>query len=760
MTIKLSVRELVEFVMRSGSIDTHRGGRSRMREGAELHRRVQKRDKEHKENYQSEVYFKHRITRGGIDFELSGRADAVYTVDGVPVVEEIKSSTEPFENFEEKAVHRAQLNFYGLFYINEHDLDSVTLTLHYVHTTTGESLYFPETLTRAELEAAVNAVLDLWLEWGALQADWQQTRDASIVPLAFLYDAFRPGQREISLAVFNTLRHERQTFIEAPTGTGKTAAVLFAAIKFLPDAPQKRVYYLTPKTTIQKEAQKAVDTLREQGLRLRSIVRTARDKLCPMTQAGETRQCNPEACPRASGYYDRVNTALKKALEETDSYTRAYIEMTAKRENLCPFEFSVDLARWCDLIICDYNYVFDPAVQQADADRICLIDEAHNLAPRAREMYSETALPERFEGLEAGKSTEKHARRIVRAIQEINALEVPKPENLKALVKALSAFVLSTEEETENSALSEARVSAYRFLLIAELAAQAPERYVVLKSGTGIRLVCLDASVFISEILSEMPAVFFSATLTPFSYYAALVLGQTRVPALAVPSPFPRENVLVLCDTSVSTAYRFRQMTLPDVSARIQTFVQALGGHVLVCFPSFTYMNQALAQFKATAPDIAVIAQTAGMSARERRAFIKKLKTDTQMPLAAFCVMGGLFAEGIDLPGESVAGCVVVGPGIPSVDDERRALWAYYDAQGASGYDVACRLPGMNRVLQAAGRVIRSEHDRGAMLFLDSRFAEPAYQRLFPSHLHPTFVRGSAPIGAAVERFVEKNKNM
>lgn len=410
-TFELGVGDLVQFVMRSGSIDTRVSGKSRMQQGSALHRKIQENDSEVKTDYKSEVFFRHSYPYRDYNFILTGRADAIYKEKGRTVIEEIKTTTEfKTDKFQEKEVHRAQLSFYGLFYMLENDLDEIDLTLHYYHIPTDESSYFKEEVKLKELIPYINSILDKWLEIGILKSEWMNLRDESIQDLPFVYGDFRKGQREMSLAVYNTIKRDARVLIEAPTGIGKTAASLFPAIKALQIKPEFQIYYLTAKTTIQQEANKALRHMREQGLKLKSVTITARDKVCFLNQEKEgTRSCNPDDCPYAKNFFEKMGGILPVCIKTQECYDREYIEKTARLYEICPYQLSLELSNWSDVVICDYNYAFDPVsqLQNFNVKRICLIDEAHNLPDRSRTMYSAELLKEDFKTLELALQEDK-----------------------------------------------------------------------------------------------------------------------------------------------------------------------------------------------------------------------------------------------------------------------------------------------------------------------------------------------------------------
>ena len=774
--VELSVRTLVEFVLKSGSIDKRYSGRNRMLEGAEIHRKVQHADEKAKNGYHSEVTLSGEEYFDDFCFRLSGRADAVYTENGRTVIEELKSTGEDLDELELKEVHKAQLYLYGLLWMRAGHQDAPVLELTYVHLRNGKrkSFRFEEDLE--SLAAYSDGLLEQFIRWARLEQDWKKMAAESADQLDFVFGKFRKGQREMNLAVWNTLKRREHLLLQAPTGIGKTISALFPSVKML-GKPYSRIFYLTARTQTQREAEKAAALMREKGLKLKSVLITAKEKMCPLTPDQEM-SCEPDHCPYAKDYYDKINPILYDLLMTETEFSEQRIREIGETHSICPFELSLDLALWADLIICDYNYVFDPSAAlirfEESRDNIYLIDEAHNLPDRSRDMYSaqidDLQIEKLIRSAEQLKSASEIGRCGDRILSQMRALlgdlfecepvflEAPAAalnDSLEELVFASDRWYarlgdrpMRPDEELFASVLSDTVVMIRKYLLIGEFYA---DNYLTRVAEEDAELtvtqICLDASSMIRDKIGDSGSgILFSATFSPFSYYRSVLGFAADTPALALPSPFPGDNVLLLSDGSVSTRFKDRGASARRIAEDIYALVDAKPGNYMIFFPSFRYLSSVLEQFEKMTSSredrIRVLEQHADMSQKERNAFIGRLRGDKQKnctdeteTIAAFCVMGGAFSEGIDLPGESLIGAVIVSPGIPALSPERRKLKDYYDTKLGAGYDFAYKYPGMNKVLQSAGRVIRTESDCGVLLFIDDRLSSYTYYDLFPEHL-------------------------
>lgn len=805
------VRELVEFVLRQGDLGGEREfvGRGRALAGTRGHQRVQR---SRPEGYLKEVSLFHEIETEDFILRVSGRIDGLLVTGDQVLLEEIKTVQGHWDGAA-NPLHWAQAKIYGYIYGQRENLERIALQLTYLHLDTGELTEFRESPTFAELCAFFQATVSVYLEWIRELNQFRQLRDASIQALKFPFPRYRPGQRELAVAAYRTMARGGRLFLEAPTGIGKTISVLLPSVKALGENKVERIYYLTARTVGRGIAEKAFADLRQAGLRLRTLTLTAREKIC--VQAGQP--CDPHLCPLARGYYDHLKPAMRAALGR-EEITRPAIEAVAREHQVCPFELALDIASWVDAVIGDYNHVFDPAAylrrhfsEQAE-NYVFLIDEAHNLVDRARDMFSADLEGRELRALAravkpAAPGCAKALNRLSTALRKAcltsEALEPAEPADLPELdlfafakevvpkilasstgpTRLTSPTLRTTRDLPQDwlplleDALDEAEAWLvqnqpadfreellqlfFRLLAFSRTAELYNERFVtILDSAQGgrVRLFCLDPSQLLAEGLARgKSAIFFSATLAPVDYYRTLLGGAESDPSLQLDSPFAPENLAVLMHDRIRTQYKHREGTLGEVVRMIGAFVAERRGNYLVYLPSYQYLTAAQEQFRAACPEVALLVQSPKMTEPEREAFLAAFRADHDQTLVGFAVLGGIFGEGIDLVGDRLIGAVIVGVGLPQLCVERDLIRGYFDETQGSGFDYAYTFPGMNRVLQASGRVIRSETDRGAVLLIDTRFNETRYRRLFPKWWHPQRVRSENDVRQAVRSFWEKD---
>ena len=776
--IKISVGELVGFVLRSGDLVS--GGfasAARLYEGTRAHQKVQR---SRPDEYQSEVVVSHRVDTDELCLEIGGRIDGLLVEDERLVVEEIKTTESELDpERPDNPAHWAQAKTYAYILAVQNDLERVDIQLTYVRLDPWEVQEDRRTFTCEELSDFFEDLVTRYLHWARIYHEWCAARDASIETLTFPFPEYRKGQRELAVGAYRTIEARGKLFAQAPTGIGKTISVLFPAIMAMGKGLTEKIFYLTAKTMVRVVAEKAVDDLRGNGLRLKSLTLTAKDKIC-FKERGET-ACNPDECEFALGYFDRVNDALEEIFEQ-DAFTRPVVEEMARKHRVCPFEFSLDLSLWADLIICDYNYVFDPRAylkrffQDNAGDYAFLIDEAHNLVDRAREMFS----AELFKGqvLAVKRAVNKAHPQLGKKLQKVNQhlLKVGKrcePNGEQEYwvdadpPRELFPLLEGCLEEAEKilarnlpypywDELIEFYFEVFGFLRIAELYDEHYSTYAE-KAGKEVRLrlFCLDPSRNVAEALKRgSSAVFFSATLTPLEYFREILGGVEEDWLLSLNSPFPHENLRLLLADHIATTYRKRGETYGDVAAAIAALVDQKRGNYLAYFPSYRYMEEVAERFSEAHPEMEMLVQTSGMSERRREEFLAVFDADNPETVVGFAVMGGIFGEGIDLVGERLVGAIIVGVGLPQICLERDLIRQYFDAREVSGFEYAYTYPGMNRVLQAAGRVIRSAEDRGTVLLVDQRFGQGRYRRLFPPFWRPVYcVRSAEQIEASLGTF-------
>jgi len=965
--IRISVRRLVEFLLRSGSIESGGTGLSReaaMLEGARIHRRLQK---QAGESYHAEVPLrldipipfnalppelpaepvsaaaeneilrflredgnvlidrkeqekafphledreeqektfprpedrKEQEKRGEdlprleeqteqdkVFLRLEGRADGIIFDSGVRVIDEIKTVPGSLGNLEApREVHLAQARCYAYIHARGEGLLRVRIRMTYCSQATEEVRFFYEELQFEELEAWFGGLIRAYLPWIGLQLYFEKKRMETIRQAVFPFP-YREGQHALAAGVYRTIVHGKKLFLQAPTGTGKTMAVLFPALKAIGEDKAERIFYLTAKAVTGHAALDALQILSERGLRVRSLVLASKERICP-----ERMDCRPAQCPRADGHFDRVNAALWVLLREAAGgapMTSAFVEECARRHCVCPYELSMDAADFADIVICDYNYAFHPSAQLnrffgegAEKGTILLVDEAHNLLERGRSMYSadlSAAEVRRFrrsvrdvyprlwksmKGLTGVlRRLEKEAKgQEVRPVKEPAEFlikdpagepaknegkapakepaggpagpdrqsggEILPPESRQDLLRAIGetmrviSWILEQENRSRglyasdagesadgSSALLEFYFSITRFHNILE---ELDSHYMVYAAPPGfvLHLFCADPSARLQACMKRSTAaVLFSATFLPIQYYKGLLGGTQEDYEMYARSSFSPAQQKVVLVRDVTSRYRARNgENYRRIAQSIGGIVSCRPGNYMVFFPSYAFLENVLEAFAGIFPDAyihagqgagpagdtavpagdpavpagdpAFPAAAAGVKAgpgsssmllsdtavsgtlgeaplredaagkpvsrmdllvqrpkmddAERAAFLKAFQeTRADRYLVGFCVLGGMFGEGIDLQGDRLIGSFVVGTGIPPVEPHREMLKAYFYAQGVNGYDYAYRFPGMNKVLQAAGRVIRTSQDRGVILLLDERFTEASNRAMFP----------------------------
>jgi DNA excision repair protein ERCC-2 len=756
--VRISVRNLVEFILKSGDLDNRRGSADKeaMLKGSRLHRKIQSQMGSH---YRAEVSLKYTTEYDDVSIVVEGRADGIFTEDEQYFIDEIKGVYADVSQLEKPVeVHRAQAMcyacIYACIYAREQQLEKIGVQMTYGNLDTEELKYFREEFTLEELKDWYQELLDRYHKWISYQLAWKKERNESMEGLEFPFE-YREGQRKIVSSVYHTISAERQIFIQAPTGVGKTMSTIFPAVRAVGAGLGENIFYLTAKTITRTVAEEAFLILKEHGLKFKVITITAKEKLCFCDKT----ECNPENCLWARGHLDRINDAVYELWTTQDCYGRETILEYAKKWQVCPFELCLDLAIWVDAVICDYNYVFDPNVylkrffgEGTSGGYIFLIDEAHNLVDRGREMYS--AFVDRADVLEAKKLAADYSKGLVRALGKVNRqllalekdcgdyeiLQNPGPVSLSML--QVMGEMDKLLEELHGKELPEQLLDFYfcvrDFLNIDELL---DENYVIYTEiGTQgkviLRLFCVNPAANIGSCLEKgKSAVFFSATLLPMDYYRTLLSTRKDDYGIYVPSPFKQEKRCILTGRDVSSRYTRRGYEeYHKIASYIARTVWARKGNYMVFFPSYKFMEDVLEVYENefSVDWVRCISQTSGMHEQEKEEFIEEFST-SEGTLVGFCVMGGVFSEGIDLMGEKLIGAVIVGTGLPQIGTEREILRQYYDKKGADGFDYAYRYPGMNKVLQSAGRVIRTQEDTGIILLLDERFADHNYRNLFPA---------------------------
>ena len=759
--VRISVRNLVEFILKEGDVDNRitagTAEKDAMLMGSRLHRKIQK---SMGLGYQAEVSLKISVPCQGFTLRVEGRADGIIvdeTSDGKlqqVTVDEIKGVLRNLEQIQKPAgVHLAQAKCYAYIYGKEKELEKISIQMTYCHLDTEEIRRFKEEYTLEDLKSWFEELVHRYEKWARLQIEWEQMRDETIRNLKFPF-SYREGQFNLAASVYRTIARKKKLFIQAPTGTGKTMAVLYPAVRAMGEGLGEKIFYLTARTITRTVAEQAFFILKEKGLKFRSVTLTAKEKICFCEKA----ECNPQACPYAKGHFDRVNDAVYDLLKNGGGMGRKEIEEQAEKFQVCPFEFALDLSVWADGIICDYNYVFDPNAHLkrffADGGNnhyLFLVDEAHNLVERGREMYSASLYKE--DVLEVKRIVKGKDKKLTRSLESMNKafLELKREcENYQILdsvsVLALKAMNLLTEmeryleeqrEQGRQDGTEEEILPLFfglrSFLNIHDLLDKNYVIYSEMQSDGRfmVKLFCVNPAENLQKCLEQgNSTIFFSATLLPIQYYKSLLSVVQDDYAVYAESTFPETNRSVLLAEGISTKYTSRgEGMYSRIAEYIGKTIDSKTGNYMAFFPSYRLMEAVYEKFLELGKKSEVLLQSQYMDEEEREEFLKKFEKEQGGTLVAFCVMGGIFSEGIDLTQDRLIGAMIVGTGIPQVCNEREILKQYF---GAEGFDYAYLYPGMNKVLQSAGRVIRTEKDKGVILLMDERFQSPHYRRMFP----------------------------
>ena len=757
--VRISVRNLVEFILRSGDLDNSSGtsgDKEAMLKGGRLHRKIQR---SMKGDYQAEVSLKKESEYNDVVIQVEGRADGIFTEDGAVYIDEIKGTYGNVQAMDMPIpVHRAQAMCYGLIWGEKERISEIHIQMTYAHLETEETRRFREDFSIEELKGWYQKLLDAYHKWIAYSLNWKKERNASMKDLQFPFP-YREGQRDIVSGVYHTVSSGKTLFVQAPTGVGKTMSAIFPSVRAIGEGKGETLFYLTAKTITGTVAQEAFHILREKGLKFKVTAITAKEKLCFQ----DTPECTSEKCPYAKGHFDRVNDAVYELWTTEEVYSREVIRAHAEKWQVCPFEMCLDLSIWVDGIICDYNYVFDPNVhlkrffgENISGDHIFLIDEAHTLVERGREMYSAGISRQSLVALR--KKIRKRFSKLARTLDKANRQMMELEENLAETGKGyqvlsnpgvlpITFLTISGEleeileekelEEELRKEILEFYFIVRDFLNVSELV---DENYVVYtensaEEGFRLRLFCVNPAENLGEYLKKgKSAIFFSATMFPMLYYRELLTTDRDAYGIYVQSPFPKENRRILIGSDVSSRYtRRNRAEYRKIAGYIARCVWQRQGNYMVFFPSYRLMEDVLQVYEEefSVDWVRCVCQTPDMTEQEREGFLEEFQ-EREGTLVGFCVLGGIFSEGVDLTGESLIGAVIVGTGLPQIGSQREILKEYYDKKNHCGFDYAYRYPGMNKVLQAAGRVIRTKEDKGVILLLDDRFWDRDYQEIFP----------------------------
>lgn len=756
MKINISVRNFVEATLKSGSIDSRLTTNARALEGIKAHQKLQQSNEEFYNNYEKEVYLKTEINMEEVILNIDGRCDGIIYQGTDVIIEEIKSTYKPLLDIEEdyNIMHWAQGKIYAYIVAKDKKLKRINVQLSYYNLETDDVKTFLKEYTYYDLEEFVLGLADKFKKYAVIKSENRENRNTTIKELKFPFDKYRPGQLELARACYGTIRDGKNIFIQAPTGIGKTISTIFPSIKAIGQELGEKIFYLTAKNVNKRVAEESLQKLRQQGLSITSISIVAKEKSCLNSEV----LCNGDDCEYAKNYYDKVNDAILEILQKEKSITIEELHFYAKKYKICPFELSLDLIEWCDVIICDYNYIFDPRVylrrviDEEGEKSIILVDEAHNLIDRARNSYTAEINKNKF--IELRRETRGIVPKLYKITNKINKVLIEEErtcqgedkqsiyydEKPKDIIKLLRIFARDAEEIlTQNVKISfndlllDMYFEANNFISIYEGYGKEYKTIVeTTNNEVKIILFCVDPSHKLKATMDKCKStILFSATLSPFEYYIKLLGGNEEDYRLRLHSPYPKENLSVYLYKE-NTRYKYRKKTLPYIFNKIKKFIEEKQGNYMVFLPSYEYMNMMKEYNESNNININSIWQDIDMNEEDKEKFISKFTKGSD--IVGFCVIGGMFSEGIDLPGEKLIGAIIIGVGYPKVSLKGEIIKEYFENEGEK---IAYIYPGINKVMQAVGRVIRTESDKGRILLVDDRYSMNRYYNLLPDEWKP-----------------------
>lgn len=811
-TFNISVRNLVEFMCLGGDIDNRDTGVADvkvMQEGARLHRKIQ-----HSmgSNYRAEVLLRNKeelTSEGGIEYELriEGRADGIIAdieedEDGnkLPIgevtIDEIKTMQSDVGKLKEPVyVHKAQAMVYAYIYLTRYNLESINVQLTYCNTETEKIVRFKEQYDSESIIKWYRELVAGFKKWMDYVFDERAERNASIQKLHFPFE-YREGQKKLVASVYHTVKEQKVLYIQAPTGVGKTISTVYPAVQSCGNGLTDKIFYLTSKTITRTVAEETYAILRDAGLHFRTVTLTAKDKICHLDE----HNCNPEVCEYARGHFDRVNEAVYDIITNEAVINRDTILQYSVKHKVCPYEMSLDVSYWCDGIICDYNYAFDPDASLkryfgdgGKGNYVFLVDEAHNLVDRAREMYSATLVKEDF--LACKRVVKDMDKRLASYLEKCNKylLELKRAcdkeyiiiddycgtflANLQSCYSYMQKFLDKNKGKPVCDEIIEFFFKIRHFINMYDCI---DEKYVIyaehIDDGDfALHLYCVDPSGQLSQRLSQgISTIMFSATLLPVNYFKEMLSGNADDYAVYAHSPFDTDNKRVLIGRDVTSRYARRNYNeYTKIAGYIHTLTQSKQGKYMIFFPSYSYMREVydiyIQKYACNVIDLHdvedgsyiyhlsegenVLIQDNNMTEADKENFLSVFMDNTSGNVTGFCVLGGIFSEGIDLRDKSLIGVCIVGTGIPMICRQRNILRNYFDSIGKNGYQYAYVFPGMNKVLQAAGRVIRTADDKGIILLLDDRFMTQEYQMQYPREWDKVYPVDINNTGKCIEDF-------
>lgn len=755
--INISVKDIVELLYGSGNITGAKNLIERAQEGTEIHQYWQK---QYSENDKKEVACSIKYEKNDIIVSLSGRIDGVLKKEDEIVIEEIKSTTLNLDQLELETTpsHFAQAKMYAYIYLTTNDLTKIKTLLTYIYVDDYKTKQFEKTFTKKQLENFYNKTMEKFITWQEKIIEHENSRQKSIVGLEFPFPEYRLNQREMMAYIYRNILNNGKLYLEAPTGIGKTIASLFAGLKAI-NKPRQKIFYNTAKNDGKKVVIDTIKLLEENGLVTKSVEINAKDSMCLL----EKRDCDPEVCKYAKGYYSRIFKTIDNVYENETLITKEKIRFYAKKHTVCPFELSLDLSNYADIIVCDYNYVFDPLVklvryfEDSQYSPILLCDEAHNLVDRSRKMYSAVLTETSFiKALEISRYLKPDPTHEINQILEvfdaakISLIEVDFIQKedvnptlllyLRKLIVKLDKIFTDDSVRFERQELQDFYFNLIRFLKINDYYnddfVYVLERY---NDELMISINCLNASEFLNQTIDEHceAATFFSATLTPMFYYKSLITSNIGED-ISLVSDFSQNNLLLLAVDDVSTRYKDRDQSIKKIVEATKALVNGKKGNYILFFPSYEYLKKLEPILLDEIENVNFISQKRNMFSQERTDMINLFSDESDVSQVFLFVMGGIFGESIDLIGDMLSGVLIVGVGLPAIAPFNNILKSHYDNTFNNGFDYAYTFPGLNKVIQAVGRVIRTKKDRGVAILLDDRFTSRKYLSLYPrfwSHL-------------------------
>lgn len=749
MKFQKAVKDIVGYAHQSGDLNMEYFSVGRAELGTKAHQKVQKKY----EKNECEVSITHTMQVDWHEITMNGRMDLLLKKGTNWVVGEIKSTTRRLDYIQEndRPAHYAQAKFYAYFLMAKHaHLESITVRLIYCDIDGKKTRHFDQIYSQNTLEEFVIDTLRIYLKWAEILHQAGHRKLATSTELTFPFGDFREYQRELSGSVYHCIKNRKHLLLRAATGIGKTMATVFPSLKAISE-PEQKIFYFTAKTLGRTVAEKAFLICQKKGLEAKVTTITAKEKICFMD---ETR-CDPTYCPYALGYFDRVREATDDLFQSASLFNREIIEIYADKHQICPFEFSLAMASVSDIVIGDYNYLFDPRAYlkrffDEPSEHIALIDEAHNLYDRACEMFSASLTKNAvFQARKSFKGRQKslmaslddlllifdryedeRIRDLFRRELDENLLD--KVDNTMEILERYlhrnpnladrSQWVNFYFELLQFSRISTYYTDSFRFRMEEE------------DGDYKVSIICLNPGIHLANRLENLRSgILFSATLHPLDYFQKILLNDAPAEQLFLPSPFQRENLDLRVHQGLSTKYKDRSYSALGIVDHIHELTSEETGNYLVFFPSYQYMEQIFEQYEAVvSSQQVVVMQKRNMNEADREIFLAQFSEPLEKSLVAFVVLGGIFSEGIDLVGDLLIGAVIVGVGLPQINpllEERRQ---YFQETFGAGYPYAYIIPGFNKVMQAVGRVIRTEDDKGTVLLIDTRYGQREYLELFP----------------------------